>query len=477
MPKQLIFKIKERLGDIIFQVEEKFPKRAYLSAHKSDIRRVVKVLFEDFGARFLTATGIDNGKNFEILYHFSFDAFNNIISVRTFIEKGLSFIDSLVGVVGPSLDWAERELHEILGVDFSGHPDLKRLFSSDEQKGPSIFKLRLDGEDIIGADIDIGYNHRGIESISEEKSYDQITYLAQRICGNSSVSHAMAYANAVEDVLGIEPLERAIYIRTIMAEAERANSHLLWLRLMMHLAGCEIISAKVWLQREGILDMFQSITGSRGHFEMVKPGGVKQDIKEEDQEIISRCVLRLAAGINVLKKEILDSRLIHSRFKGIGILKREDAVNYGAVGPVARASGVSMDTRKDNPYAAYNKIKWEMIVEDEGDVFARVKVRFLEILESISIIQQCLKKMPRGLIDVKIKCVPQGEGIGLAEAPDGESFHYVRSDGTNSPIRHKIRSASYMNIPAVPAALAANSVSDAGIILASMDPCCSCAER
>jgi NADH-quinone oxidoreductase subunit D len=186
---------------------------------------------------------------------------------------------------------------------------------------------------------------------------------------------------------------------------------------------------------------------------------------------------RLSAAINIFKKNVLNDRLIQFRFKEIGILKKEDAVSYGVVGPAARASGISIDVRKDNPYAAYDKTKWEMIVQDECDVFSRIKVRILEIFESINIIQQCLKKVPRGITDVKIKEVPVGEGIGMTEASDGELFHYVRSDGSNSPIRHKIRSASYMNIPAVHAILIGHDVSDAAVILASLDPCYCCAER
>jgi NADH-quinone oxidoreductase subunit C len=127
MPKQLMFKIKERLGDVIFEVQEKFPKRAYMSVYKSDLKRVVKVLFEDFGARFLTASGIDSGKNLEVIYHFSLDAFNKIISIRTFIEKKLPIVDSVVDIVGLSAEWAEREIHELFGIYFTGHPGLKKL--------------------------------------------------------------------------------------------------------------------------------------------------------------------------------------------------------------------------------------------------------------------------------------------------------------------------------------------------------------
>ena len=143
MAKQLIFDIKERLGDVVFQMEEKSAKRIYLSIHKADLRRVAAVLHKDLGARFSIASGMDNVKNFEVLYHFSFDNAGKIISVRTFIEKDSPVIDSLAPVVGAGVEWIEREIHELLGIDFNGHPGLKRLLlSEDWPKGK--YPLRKD---------------------------------------------------------------------------------------------------------------------------------------------------------------------------------------------------------------------------------------------------------------------------------------------------------------------------------------------
>lgn len=138
-----MFRIKDRLGDTVFQLEEKSNRRAYLSIHKSDLRRVARVLFDEFNARFSIASGIDNGKNFEILYHFSFDSLNKIISIRTFIEKESPTIESLVSVLGPSAEWIEREMHELLGIYFEGHPALKRLLLSEDWP-EGVYPLRRD---------------------------------------------------------------------------------------------------------------------------------------------------------------------------------------------------------------------------------------------------------------------------------------------------------------------------------------------
>lgn len=132
MAKQLMFRIKDRLGDAVFGIEEKSAKRVYVSVHKSDLRRSAGVFFEDFGARFLTASAIDNGRNFEILYHFSFDSLSKIISIRTFVEKDSAAVDSIVPAIGPSAEWIEREMHELLGIDFIGHPDLRPLLLAED---------------------------------------------------------------------------------------------------------------------------------------------------------------------------------------------------------------------------------------------------------------------------------------------------------------------------------------------------------
>ena len=163
--------------------------------------------------------------------------------------------------------------------------------------------------------------------------------------------------------------------------------------------------------------------------------------------------------------------------KGIGILTHKQVIDWCALGPTARASGVNIDVRRDEPYGAYDRVDWNVIVLDEGDVFAKTVVRILEMYESVRIIRQCLNKMPKGEIDADVKDIPPGEGIGLAEAPRGEVFHYVRSDGTNRPIRYKIRAPSYMNVASNKVAVVGATISDATITLAAVDPCYCCTER
>jgi len=345
------------------------------------------------------------------------------------------------------------------------------------QEEPEFFLLTVEGEKVVDIDVRIGYNHRGIEKISETKTFDQSTFLIERICGICSTSHPFAYTRAVEDIIPIEVPERAKYIRTIIAEGERIHSHLLWLGLAGHFLGYNTVYMWAWKLREEILDVMEILTGNRNNYAMFKPGGVRRDIKSEDIPVVIKKIDSIVSTLEMLKKAVIDDPVLHARTKGIGILSKEDAINYCALGPTARASGVARDLRKDSPYGAYDKVEWDMIVTHNGDVFDKVVVRVLETFESIKIIKNCLLNLPGGEIDANIKDIPPGEGIGFIEAPRGECFHYVKSDGTNRPVRHKVRAPTFMNLPTYKATVIGEYISDATIILAAIDPCYCCTER
>jgi len=345
------------------------------------------------------------------------------------------------------------------------------------QEEPEFFLLTVEGEKVVDVDVRIGYNHRGIEKLSEMKSFDQSTFVIERICGICSTSHPFAYTRAVEDIIPIEVPERAKYIRTIIAEGERIHSHLLWLGLAGHFLGYNTVYMWVWKLREEILDVMEILTGNRNNYAMFKPGGVRRDIKPEDIPVAIKKMDSIVPTLEMLKKAIIDDPVIHARTKGIGILSKEDAINYCALGPTARASGIAKDVRKDSPYGAYDKVEWDMIVTHNGDVFDKLVVRVLEVFESIRIIKNCFLGLPGGEIDANLKDIPPGEGIGHIEAPRGECFHYVRSDGTNRPVRHKVRAPTFMNLPTCKATVIGEYISDATIILAAIDPCYCCTER
>ncbi len=345
------------------------------------------------------------------------------------------------------------------------------------QEEPEFYKLIVEGEKVVDIDVRIGYNHRGIEKLSEAKSFDQSIFNVERICGICSSSHPIACVQAIEDIADIEVPERALHIRSIVQELERLHSHLLWVGLAGHFLGYNTVFMWSWKYREPVCDIMETVTGNRQNYAMMKVGGVRRDIEAEHVPYIMKRLDELLPKIDMLKGAVLDDPVLHARLKGVGVLTKEEAINYSALGPTSRASGIPYDVRRDHPYAAYDRVKWNVITQEEGDVFAKAVVRILEIYESISIIRQCLDKMPKGPIDAKPKDIPPGEGIGHVEAPRGECFHYVRSDGTNSPVRHKVRAPTYMNFPTFKATVIGQTVSDATIILAAIDPCYCCTER
>ncbi len=345
------------------------------------------------------------------------------------------------------------------------------------QEEPEFFKLHVEGEKVTKLDIEIGYNHRGIEKLAESKSWDQVVFLVERICGICSTSHPAASTNAMEDLGGIEAPERAQYIRTIICELERVHSHLLWLGLAGHFIGYNTVWMWAWKYREIVCDVLEKTTGNRQSYAMFKAGGVRRDILEDDIPWILKKMDELKPSLDLFLGAVSDDPVIHARTKGVGVLTKQQAIDYCVVGPTARPSGLAIDVRKDDPYFAYDWVDWDIVVMEEGDVFAKVVCRILEMKESVKIIEQCLQKMKPGEIDLKIKELPPGEGIGRAEAPRGEVYHYCLSDGSNFPTRYKVRAPSFNNILSNEVACIGQTVADAALVLAAVDPCYCCTER
>jgi len=345
---------------------------------------------------------------------------------------------------------------------------------------PEFFKLYCDGEIVKEMVWETGYNHRGIEKICQSKTFEQVFYVVERICGICSTSHPFAYANAVESIPGVEIPLRAKYIRSIVGELERIHSHLLWVGLAGHFLGYNTVFMWAWKYREPVLDMFEIITGNRNSYAMFTIGGVRRDVSPEQATQLLNVLEDVKIKTDMLVGAVMDDPVLHSRLKGVGVLTAEDIHDFGAVGPTARASGVDIDVRRDDPYAAYDLVDWKVITAKGGDVFAKAEVRLLEMYESIGILRQCLealKETEAGDIKAKVKEIPPGIGIGHAEAPRGEVFHFVKSDGGNSPVRHKIRAPSYTCIPTFRRSCVGGTISDAAIATAAVDPCYCCTER
>jgi membrane-bound hydrogenase subunit alpha len=345
------------------------------------------------------------------------------------------------------------------------------------QEEMEFFQLTVDGETVTDIDVRISYNHRGIEKLSEGLQFDQVPFLVSRICGICSASHPLAYVQAVEEIAQVQVPDRARYVRTIINELERIHSHLLWVGLGGHFIGYDTVFMWAWKYREPVLDLLEEITGNRNNYGNVKVGGCREDIPDELVPKILQELDVIEQKTEMLTKAVLDDPVLHARLKGVGILTKDDAVQFAVTGPTARGSGIDIDVRHDDPYAAYDELDWKVISQPEGDVFAKAVVRLLETLEAVKMIREALKKLPKGPVAVEVKEIPPGEGCGHAEAPRGETFHYVRSDGGNRPVRHKVRAPSYVNVPSFKASCIGQKIADVTITLAAVDPCYSCTER
>jgi NADH-quinone oxidoreductase subunit D len=336
----------------------------------------------------------------------------------------------------------------------------------------------LQGEKISAVTLRLGYNHRGIEKGCEERTYVQDVYLVERVCGICSQSHSTAFVQAVEEIAGLELPRRAAYIRTLIAELERVHSHLLWLGVAGHEIGFDTLLMYTWRDRELVMDLLAELTGNRVHYGLNTVGGVRRDISPEQVPSILKVVDALEERTKYYIELAMTEETLAQRLSGIGKLSKEDAVLLGAVGPTARASGVDRDTRRDDPYAAYGELEFQVVTDDRCDVFGRTVVRLGELMQTYSMIRQLVKQMPDGPITVKAPLrIPAGEAVSRYEAPRGEDVHYVKANGTDKPERVKIRAPTLANTQSVAKMLEDGYLADLPIVVAAIDPCFSCTDR
>ena len=355
------------------------------------------------------------------------------------------------------------------------HPSLKE---------PANFMLDVDGEEITGADLSLSYNHRGMEEAAQRKDYLENIYLIERICGICSHSHTTAYVKGVEELMDVEVPERARYIRTLIGELERLHSHLLWLGVGGHEMGFDTLWHYTWRDRELVLDSLEELTGNRVHYAINTLGGVREDVAEDQFPELRENLEQIRERAEYYREVVPEEETVLMRCEGVGTISREEASELCAVGPTARASGVPTDVRKDDPYAAYDQVDFDVVTHEDGDLLARVLVRLEEIVQSCDIVDQVLDEMPEGDLKGSPKpthtlpnMVEEGEAISRYEAPRGELIHYIRSDGSDTPERVKVRAPTLANWPTVVEGLKGSYIADTPMIVAGIDPCISCTSR
>jgi Ni,Fe-hydrogenase III large subunit len=350
------------------------------------------------------------------------------------------------------------------------HPALEEPYKLD---------MICEGETVRDAKLHIGFNFRGIEHLAETRNYVQVIALMERVCGICSNIHTLTLCQAMEQLTGMTPPPRALYIRVVMAELERLHSHVLWAGIAAKLMGFKTMFMECFALREKVMDVLQGISGNRVNYAMNCIGGVNRDIDDPGAVL---------AAVEQLEREMVRSIIpilttsttARSRCLGIGVLTHEKAVSCGVVGPTARASGISQDLRRAAPYAAYSDLEFNVPVETAGDVRARLLVRALEIMESCRILRQALSKMPQGEWHPgdKKPVFSTGTAISRVEAPRGEVVYSVGwKENSRNPARVHVRTPTFVNMPAIRWMVMGSRLADTPLIQASIDPCYSCTDR
>lgn len=315
-------------------------------------------------------------------------------------------------------------------------------------------QLELSGETILAARPVIGYLHRGIEKLAESRTYAQCMVLVDRLDYISQYSNEWGYCRAIEKLAAIEVPERAEWLRTMYAELVRITSHLMWWAGVGGDMGGFTPMLYGMVPRERIFDFFEATTGSRMMPNYLRFGGVKEDVEQAELDAIHDYLGNgFMEWFDDLNDLLSGNEIFISRQKGIAVMTPEQAMAWGATGPVLRASGIAHDLRKDTPYGVYDELDWETQVSTDGDAMARYTCRFMEMRESARMAMQCIERMPAGEVRTKVAKVlkpPAGEVYIRQEGSRGELGFYIVSDGSPKPYRFRVHSPAFMNVSLVP---------------------------
>ncbi|NTW43584.1 MAG: NADH dehydrogenase subunit, partial [Anaerolineaceae bacterium] len=337
-------------------------------------------------------------------------------------------------------------------------------------KEPGHFEFTVDGEIVTGASIRLGFVHRGIEKACESRNYTQNMYMLERVCGICSHVHATAFVIGVEKLAGIQAPPRAEAIRLLTSELERIHSHLLWLGVAAHEGGFDTLFMYTWRDREVVMDLLESLSGSRVHYSINLIGGVKFDVDEKLADSIRKGMDFLEERTHYYMKIVTTDDTFVGRTRGVGRMTKEHAERLGAVGPTARASGVERDIRYNAPYSGYDQYPITLITDQAGDLEARFVVRIKELYDCYRLIRDVLDKMPTGELTVRAKRkIPEGEVVSRVEAPRGELFYYIKSNGTESPERVKVRTPSLCNWATISDLAVGHKLADMPMLLVGID--------
>ncbi|MEK7866008.1 MAG: NADH-quinone oxidoreductase subunit C [Planctomycetota bacterium] len=425
--------------------------------------------------------------------------------------------------VCPAANWAEREAQDLLGVVPVGHPTPGRLIFNDdypvghfplrkdaariEYKGPTRnnkaflaegeavhqipvgpihagiiepghFRFSVQGERVLHLDARLFYTHRGIEKAFEGKTHDLALQIAERVCGVCAWSHGLAFAHAAERAAGAEVPARARHLRVLLGEMERLYNHVGDVANICAGTGFAVGTMHGLVVKERLQALNERLTGNRYLRGIVAVGGLRFDLPDAEVRALVVELSSVRQEFERLVGSLWASPAVFDRLQGTGVLRPEVVAALGVVGPSARASGSAVDFRRSHPYDAYGELPFDVALEGGADVLARVRLRLTEVEQSFRLIGQVAESLPAGPVAVPVKALPGGvTGIGGCESPRGETIHWLRTAADGTIDRLRIRSASYMNWPAVPTTVPGNIVPDFPLINKSFELCYSCTDR
>jgi NADH-quinone oxidoreductase subunit D len=331
--------------------------------------------------------------------------------------------------------------------------------------------IRVDGDYIVSCDPEIGYVHRGCEKIAEYRNYVSNIPHLERPCIADAIHMNWGYVLPIEELQGVEVPPRGKYISTIAAEMNRIMSHLYGLAIMQGVfSGHTTIFMWSFGDRDLFIELAEMLAGARLTYSFLAPGGPRRDLPFGFEYRLTKLLDYFEKRLVEYDRMFFRNPTVIARAKGVGVLKREDAIRLGVVGPVLRASGVDYDVRKVEPYGAYDDLDFEIPTFEEGDSYSRFIARFEEMKQSVKIIRQALRKIPQGPIARKAPLVaPEGEATGRVESSRGEIAYMVVGDNSDKPYRVKIMNGSFRNLIALPFLIRNVHVADMPIIYGSLD--------
>jgi len=486
----------------------------YLTVKKESIVKLCDYIYYHFDLPLVSIFGTDerniNGF-FKVHYVFSIDKNDLFIILRINVDGKNPGYPSITPKIAAA-NWYEREMQDMFGLVPHGHPDPRRLMNFEdwpdgvhplrkdfdirtkpprvngeylyrkvEGEGvyeipvgpvhagviePGHFRFSVAGEPIINLEIRHFYTHKGVEKLFENVSIDKAVFLAERISGDNSVAHAVAFCQAMEKIAGINVPPRARFIRTILLELERIYNHLGDIAGIATDVAFSFGAAHANKLKEEVLQLNERVTGSRMLRGMNAIGGVRRDIGEKKDEILQKSSM-IQRDFRKLMENLTSTPSLMDRIETTGRIYNDIAKGLHVVGPVGRASGLDRDIRRDHPYAAYKEFNFKVPVLKEGDVFSRTIVRADEICESVALIEQALWSLPDGDIKLNVDKIPDGHALGYTESSRGETIYWVRTIG-NRIERCKVRDPSFCNWLAIEYAVLDNIVPDFPIINKSL---------